>query len=326
MLLGTTIISAQEEWIDIEIEKANRLIETEAYNQAVRILEQALIKAERLYGTEHASCGFIVSELAYAYLLNDEVEKAASLFEKIIARYETAGGPADPRIGEAYLELANIYDADGQSQKALKVYQKAVSSLKQHLAADDPFLLDLSSYLAELKNSQEIPEPDQDTIVIREKSLPAKKNTREEIRSQQIETGQINKPLIPQQQPQQQKTDAPESTEGFTIRAVECPPTFNITSGGGKPQLPSMTVTYSLNTTQDQTEWDQVFEVIGPDGEIGDAGGGRQWYSASLHSGSKIYTVKGYSLLKKPGMYKFRLTLKGDHLTPVSIEREFELH
>ena len=310
LLLCSQMIPAQEEWIKSEIDKAYLLIDEGEFDQAIQVLENALARAERMYSLDHFAIRFIASELANAYLFKDELDKAVALLNRLLSRYEETGGPSDPGIGEVSLELANIYESADQVKEALQHFKKAVAVFKQHMVADDPFLIDLIRHTEELEETTVIPKSEED-MVIRQEIRP--KTTEVPVK---VQTSQVKpKPEILQ----------PGNKEGFVIQSVECPLTFTIGSGSGEARLPAITVTYRLITSKAQVNWNQRFEVIGPGGEIGDAGGGMQWYSATQHGRNKTYEVKGYSLLKKPGAYRFKLTLEGDDLEPVVLEREFEL-
>jgi hypothetical protein len=322
LLLYAQMIPAQKEWIDSEVEKANHLIDKGKFDQAIQLLENAFAQAERMLGLDHPSTGFIASELANSYLFKDELDKAVALLNRLLSRYEEAGGPSDPRIAEVSLELANIYESADRINEALRHYKKVVAVFKQHMETDDPFLLDLTKHIEELEGVSTTPEPEEDVVVL-EEVRPKTPEAPEKVKTPQVKQK-------PEAVPKPEVTPKPQSLqpgnkEGFVIQSVECPATFTSGSGSGKSRLPAMTVTYQLITAKEQVKWNQRFEVIGPGGEIGDAGGGMQWYSAAQHGGKKTYEVKGYSLLRKPGIYRFKLTLEGENLEPVIVERKFEL-
>ena len=294
---------SQESWVEEQIDKANILIDDEKYAEAVKLLEYALAKAENEFGENHKAVGDISRKLAIAYYLVEKPQEAESFFLRALNNYEKTLVANDPLIAELLVDLGTFYEDEENISKAIAHFSRAVEIYKKNLVPDHPLLIDIQRYVARLEK-----ERTEETFLISE--------TGEE--STEPELGQPEREV---KLPEKEKA----GKDSFEILDVESPEIVTFDPGVKEVKLPMMEVTYRLNTTKDQIDWVEDFQVICPDGKILDGGGGNQWYNASQRGNNKTYTVKGYSISKNLGVYRFKLTLKGKSVKTQVVERSFEV-
>jgi CHAT domain-containing protein len=126
------------------------LLRAGKYDEAIPVLERALVIRERVLGINHTDVADAINSLAKVHTSKGEYSKGEALFRRALIIREKWYGPEHPDVADSINGLANIFKFKGDYVKAEPLYQRAVAIGEGSLGPEHPVLAILLMNLASI--------------------------------------------------------------------------------------------------------------------------------------------------------------------------------
>ncbi|HSF40994.1 MAG TPA: serine/threonine-protein kinase [Thermoanaerobaculia bacterium] len=120
------------------------------YAEAARVARQAIVLAERGYGSEHPQVANLHSNLGIFLLMAGRKEEALAASLQGLEIRRKALAPGHPDLARSYNTLGNIYSDMGRPELALENYRLAFEIFRDRYGASHPQTVGVGSNLADL--------------------------------------------------------------------------------------------------------------------------------------------------------------------------------
>jgi len=130
--------------------QASLLDDQGRYAEAVKLEEQALAIAEKVFGPQHLNVAAITNNLALFYTNMGEYDRAEPLYKRVLAIKEKKLGPAHPSMATSLNHLALLYGYLGDYAKAVPIFKQALTIYEKAQGPEHPDTARALNNLAEL--------------------------------------------------------------------------------------------------------------------------------------------------------------------------------
>ena len=131
---------------------ANVRAAADAHDQAVSLLERAVVLREQALGQNHPSVATLTNNLARVRYETGAYEEAAALHTRALAILERALGRNHPTVGHVLHNLAAVRVATGARKDGAALYLRALATFEESLGANHPYVARTLSNLAALRH------------------------------------------------------------------------------------------------------------------------------------------------------------------------------
>jgi tetratricopeptide (TPR) repeat protein len=108
------------------------------YDDALPLVQRALVIRERILGPNHRDVAAALNGLAVLYTFKGEYVKGESLSSRALLIREKALGPDHPDVAQSLNHLASLYVIKGDYVKAESFYERALLIVEKALGPDHP--------------------------------------------------------------------------------------------------------------------------------------------------------------------------------------------
>lgn len=108
------------------------------YNESLKLLTNALVIKEKIFGNEHLEVAEVLLEIGDVYESLGQFKEAQKLYEKNLRIEEEILGEEHPETAKGYNNLAGVYKSQGKYQKAVELYEKSLRIREQILGEKHP--------------------------------------------------------------------------------------------------------------------------------------------------------------------------------------------
>lgn len=108
------------------------------YSEAIEFAKQAVVLAERLFGTDHRAVAEPMNNLAVLYRLTGRNSEAEPLYKRSLAINEKTLGPDHPEVGGSLNNLSELYQAQGRYGEAEPLIQRDITLREKAFGPDHP--------------------------------------------------------------------------------------------------------------------------------------------------------------------------------------------
>ena len=122
--------------------QAGNLYRAGKYNEALPLMEQATVIAEKVLGADHVYVAWLVREQADAHQSKLDHGKAKTMYERALVALEKDLGQENPLTAETMRALGSTYMTIGDYVKAEQLLQRALQIQEKTLGPDHPWVAD----------------------------------------------------------------------------------------------------------------------------------------------------------------------------------------
>ena len=128
-----------------------------AYAKAIPIAEQALSRADAVFGPEHERVAQVLNDLGQLYQSQHEIDRAARMHERALAIRERLFKADGPAVAQSLTNLAKAYLAQGRYAQAQALCERSLAIAERHVPSNSLSLIPmLESYAAALRGAEKI--------------------------------------------------------------------------------------------------------------------------------------------------------------------------
>lgn len=139
--------------------------ETEGrFEDARRLLEQALTFTEAVRGPDDAQVASVAAQLAVVYRKLPDSAKSELYFKRAISIMDRTLGEEHPTPARARSQLALLYHREGERLKAEAVLRQAIGVIEETLGSDHPWFVNCLATLGNLHDSAGDLDKEEETI------------------------------------------------------------------------------------------------------------------------------------------------------------------
>ncbi|MBX7222896.1 MAG: CHAT domain-containing protein [Blastocatellia bacterium] len=133
-------VATEADRTQVEIEQLNlnaqRLSQAGKFAQALPLVQQALEKAEKVFGTEHPVVAENLNHLAELYRAQGDYPQAGPLYVRSLAIREKTLGAEHPLVAISLNNLAELYNDKGEYSQAEPLYERSLRIMEKTLGGE----------------------------------------------------------------------------------------------------------------------------------------------------------------------------------------------